>query len=200
MNEKKFKLTLNPGMKLVLDNPLEALAMVMQPNMAAALKTVKEGGILRFDAITGAQLREHIENGGFHHDETSGFPLLDDKWYGVLLGAGIAVGPYERKSQAMNGLALAHLGLETEGIIAMPQAETQDPKVAFIGRIKQQLVDQGLPEDVAQMLAEHTAANAPDDLDFDSVEVRVSRPSGSDGFNTIHVMEVGVAGDGPTHH
>jgi hypothetical protein len=72
-----------------------------------ALSAVSAGQIIRFDAMTGAQLQ--AESGQV---DVGGRPVLDDKWYGTIAAMGVAVGPFDRKSQAMNGLALVLIGGE----------------------------------------------------------------------------------------
>lgn len=72
------------------------------------LDAVKDGGLLKLDAVRGEELAEAIGMKTFGGEEA----IRPDKWYGILPALALAVGPYDRKSQAMNGIVLALAGIE----------------------------------------------------------------------------------------
>ncbi len=72
------------------------------PIAIAAAIAVKEGSILKLDAVDGSVIA--ILSSG----QQTG---IAGKWYGTIAALGLFTGPYDRKSQAMNSLPLALLGV-----------------------------------------------------------------------------------------
>lgn len=96
---------------------------------SAAIKTVIDGGILRFDAVKGFALQMEIDAENTEAlDNGKVIDIQPDKWYGILRGAKLLVGPYDRKSQAMNALGLTILNISTT--MSTPE-EIEQGKTAF---------------------------------------------------------------------
>lgn len=112
-----YKLQLGTGIVLGFEDVSAAVAAATSP-LGLAFKHVDDGNILRFDAMTGADVKEQTGQ-----TDLNGAPLLDDKFYGTLLACGLVVGPFERKSQAMNGLALSLLGMGLFDVVGTEAAE-----------------------------------------------------------------------------
>lgn len=120
--ERRIKL--GEGISISLES-----ALTTDSVEAKAFTAVSEGGILRIDAVKGDMLGPIM---GSEEDAFADGSAIDpDGWYGVVPIIGIAVGPFDRKSQAMNGLVLALMGVDVKGERQpKPSKPKPEPEVA----------------------------------------------------------------------
>lgn len=140
MNDDKFRMPAGPGINLAFDSAIEAVALAGSLQSILTM-VVQQGALLRLDAALGEDLMARSD--GWSQ------PLKADGWYGTIDAIGFAVGPFLRKSFAMNGLVLALAGLPVE-----PVEAAEPPKNADVERIAAELVAKGVPEDAAKQSAE----------------------------------------------
>lgn len=163
---KKTTIPVGEGLRAHFANPLAAIMVATGPVGAAFHHVMNEGGILRFDAIQGIKLKMLTGQATVGDDDEA---ILDDKWYGTLLGAKLVVGPFERKSQAMNGLALSLLGgvagFEVEGVLK------DEPDTAPASKLARHLADAGVPAEVVTDIVPIILENVPEGYDISRIQV-----------------------------
>lgn len=125
------------------DDVFDALEATVCPGIGAVLNHVHSGGILRLDAVRGESLPAGTVLNG-EGDKPVGIDV--EGWYGIVEGAGFHVGPFERKSQAMNGVVLVLMGLNViPNRVAPPAVAAYD--------LEADLVSKGVDADIATRLA-----------------------------------------------
>lgn len=176
--QKNFKLPVGAGLTAAFSSPIEA-ALGTTVLQKLALAHVMDGNILRLEVLQGADLLAGASGRSLcEHLEASFDPTA---WYGVVTGLPFALGPFDRKSQAMNGLALTLMGIEVEGVrvektpsqqvvdrlvaagcdravalevvdgMVLADEEAQQPKPRF----REQLISLGVPEDAVDLISSH---------------------------------------------
>ena len=130
-NQEEGTTTFNLG---AIDAELVSGLHDLNPLQIMAMAAVQDGALLKLDAVTGANLKQIIGSETY----ACGHAIKDDAWFGILPTLKLSVGPFERKSQAMNAIVLALLGFsptqagEEDNVVEMHIGEPLDVPVPSI--------------------------------------------------------------------
>ncbi len=138
-----------------------------------AMAVVDAGTILRIDAVKGESLPAGLRLGEL------GELVNVDGFYGTLEALGLYVGPFNRKSEAMNAIVLTLMG---EDVI--PNMEAPVEVLAY--DLEADLVGKGVPETVAAYLAANIRGRYGDAVTAGKV---ILDPASPEAFGAVEVVK-----------
>lgn len=174
MSDKKsgFVLPAGKGVGVRFQGIVEAI-LGASPLDMMAVTYLASGGHLTIAASKGSQL---LEDRGVTADRLC--PNLRaefdaDGWYGTVGSLPLAVGPFDEEQQAKDAVVLALLGMDVEPVRG-PKPKPDAPTKA--DQLAKQLVNSGVPEQLAKTLADDLVARWGDDVEILATDVRFPSP------------------------